>query len=135
MSIRRRWVLQQRLWMWGVCCVHSFLFCPSCLMRRILRPSPGVRNANCGVKGRVGVGKHQSNSKPCTCPALQPLPKSLVKMWMECTASWKGARGDICCTHLANIHFCRWPLWLVLVFKITAGVFAECQDLTVWGQS
>lgn len=66
--------------MGSLLCSFGFA-CPSPLMRRNLRPSLGVRNANCGFKGNVGVGKHQRNSKPHTCLALQPLPKSSVKMW------------------------------------------------------
>lgn len=109
-----------------------FLFdcaCLSYLMRRISRPSLGMRNANCRI-GAYGEwwGNTYRNPKPCSCLVLWPLPKSFVEKGL---ASWKDASRDNCSIYHASIYSCCWPSWLVLVFNISAGLWAECQELTV----
>lgn len=75
---------KQRVWIWGIC--FSFLLFPSNLVG-VSWPFSWWRNANCRFWRHVrwlGGDTYieiPGNLRPCTCLALQLLPKSFVKTW------------------------------------------------------
>lgn len=80
-----------------------------------------------------GVGKYLQKSKTLHLSSTVAAAEEFCED-VEGPASWKDASGNNCYIHHANIYSCRWPSWLVLVFNISAGLLAECQELTVRGQ-
>lgn len=107
-------------------CPFVFVFL-SCLMRRISRPSPGMR---C----RVHVGE----GKPAKPPALHlsGTAATIRVLWRYGVPGQLERRhGDNGFIPHANVHSRLGALMAVLVFQIVAGLFAECQELMVGGWS